>query len=66
MTKQELFEKVQRSAVVELEIKTLASSATAMLHMQKIQTLGVEYQELTATFREVLSNTLLKGVSDEQ
>lgn len=64
MTKDELLIKVQRSAEVEQQIQTLASSPTAMLHMQKIQSLGVEYQALTASFREVLNNTLLKGVSN--
>ncbi|UGA55300.1 hypothetical protein [Vibrio sp. VB16] len=66
MTKQDLLKMVQRSEEVENEIRTLASSPTAMLHMQKIQTLGVEYQGLTATLREILLSTILKGVSHEQ
>ncbi len=65
MTKQELLEKVQRAEAIEAEIATLASSPAAMMHVNKIQALGIEYQEVNTTIREAVKVTLLAGLCHE-
>ncbi len=65
MTKQELLEKVNRAQAIELEIQKLASSPAAMMHVNKIQALGLEYQEVNAVIREAVKVTLLAGLCDE-
>ncbi|MFV0447639.1 MAG: hypothetical protein ACK5MF_04095 [Vibrio sp.] len=65
MTKYELLEKVKRAEEIEIEIRQLASSAAAMLHVNKIQALGIEYQEVSAVIREAVKITLLAGLCHE-
>ncbi|HFQ5356775.1 hypothetical protein [Vibrio vulnificus] len=65
MTKEELLEKVKRAEVIEAEIARLAGSAAAMMHVSKIQALGIEYQEVNAVIREAVKVTLLAGLCHE-
>ncbi|EGQ7984216.1 hypothetical protein HJA60_004296 [Vibrio vulnificus] len=65
MTRHDLFEKVQRAETIEVEIEKLASSPTAMMHVNKIQSLGIEYQGVNQDIREAVKVTLLAGMYDE-
>ncbi len=65
MTKEELLGKVLRAEAIEVQIAELASGPAAMMHVNKIQALGVEYQQVNGTIREAVKLTLLKGLANE-